>query len=85
MLLNGFLWKETKIIVIFEVVPKHCILDSLVDYEGYSISSMGFLPIVVDMMSSELNSPIPIHFSSLIPKMSVFILTISCLTTSNLP
>ena len=33
----------------------------------------------------ELNSPIPVHFSSLIPKMLMFTLTISCLTTSNLP
>ena len=35
--------------------------------------------------SSELNSPIPVHFSSLIPRMSTFTLAISCLTTSNLP
>ena len=35
--------------------------------------------------SSELNSPIPVHFSSLIPKMSMFTLAISCLTTSNFP
>ena len=28
--------------VIFEIVPKNCISDSLVDYEGYSISSKGF-------------------------------------------
>ena len=35
--------------VIFEVAPMHCISDSFVDYEGYSISSMGFLPIVVDI------------------------------------
>ena len=35
--------------------------------------------------SSESNSPIPIHFSSLIPKMSMFTLAFSCLTTSNLP
>ena len=34
--------------------------------------------------SSELNSPIPVHFSSLILKMLMFILPISCLTTSNL-
>ena len=27
--------------VIFEVAPKYCILDSLVDYKGYSISFMG--------------------------------------------
>ena len=32
--------------------------------------------------SAELNSPIPIHFSSLIPKMLMFNLAISCLTTS---
>ena len=36
-------------------------------------------------LSSELNSPIPVHFSSLIPKMLMFTLSIFCLTTSNLP
>ena len=35
--------------------------------------------------SSELNSPIPLHLSSLIPRMLMFTLAISCLTTSNLP
>ena len=35
---------------IFEAAPKYCILDSFVDYEGYSISSKGFLPTVVDIM-----------------------------------
>ena len=35
---------------IFEIAPKHCISDSFVDYEGYSISSKGFLPTVVDIM-----------------------------------
>ena len=30
--------------VIFEIAPKYCISDSSVDYEGYSISSKGFLP-----------------------------------------
>ena len=34
--------------VTFEIAPKYCISDSFVDYEGYSISSKGFLPIVVD-------------------------------------
>ena len=33
----------------------------------------------------ELNLPILVHFSSLIPKLLMFILAISCLTTSNLP
>ena len=36
--------------VIFETASKYCISDSLVDYDGYSISSKGFLPIVVDIM-----------------------------------
>ena len=37
--------------VIFEIAPKDYILDScLVDYEGYSISSKGFLHTVVDIM-----------------------------------
>ena len=35
--------------------------------------------------SSELNLPILVHFSPLIPKISMFTLAISCLTTSNLP
>ena len=37
--------------VIFEIAPKYCILDSLVDYEGYSISSKGVLPTGVDIMA----------------------------------
>ena len=60
--------------VIFEIASKYCILDSFVDYDGYSISSKGLLPTVVDMWSSELNSAIAVHFSSLVPKMSMFTL-----------
>ena len=36
--------------VTFEAAPKYCVLDSFVAYEGYSISSKGFLPTVVDIM-----------------------------------
>ena len=36
--------------VIFEIASKYCILDSLVNYDGYSISSKGFLHTVVDIM-----------------------------------
>ena len=36
--------------VVFEIASKNCILDSFVDYNGYSISSKGFLPTVVDIM-----------------------------------
>ena len=36
--------------VIFEIASKYCIADSLVNYDGYSISPKGFLPTVVDIM-----------------------------------
>ena len=36
--------------VVFEIVSKYCISDSFVDHDGYSISSEGFLPAVVDIM-----------------------------------
>ena len=36
--------------VIFETASKYCISDSFVDHDGYSISSKGFLPAVVDTM-----------------------------------
>ena len=36
--------------VVFEIASKYCISDSFVDYGGYSISSEGFLPTVVDVM-----------------------------------
>ena len=36
--------------VVFEIASKYYILDSSVDYDGYSISSKGFLPTVVDII-----------------------------------
>ena len=36
--------------VIFEIASKYCISDSFVDYDGYSVSSKGFLHTVVDIM-----------------------------------
>ena len=36
--------------VAFEIASKYCISDSFVDYDGYSISSKGFLPKVLDFM-----------------------------------
>ena len=36
--------------VIFEIASKYCISGSFVDHDGYSISSEGFLPTVVDIM-----------------------------------
>ena len=34
--------------VVFEIASKYCLSDSLVDHNGYSISSEGFLPTGVD-------------------------------------
>ena len=50
VILNGLSWKQTNHPVMFELAPKYCIPDSFVDYEGYFISSKGFLPTVVDIM-----------------------------------
>ena len=72
--------------VVFEIASKYCILDSSVDYEGYSISSKGFFPTVVGIMVIwDKFAHSSVHFSSLIPKMSMFTFAISCLTTFNLP
>ena len=34
----------------FEIASKYCISNTFVDHYGYSISSKGFLPTVVDLM-----------------------------------
>ena len=39
--------------VIFEIASKYCILDSFVDHDGYSVSTEGFLPTVVDIWYSQ--------------------------------
>ena len=36
--------------VIFETASKYCISDSFADHDGYSISSDGFLPAVLNIM-----------------------------------
>ena len=74
-----FLGNEQRSLCRFWDCTQVLLLDSFVDYEGYFISSKGFLWL------SELNLPILVHFISLIPRMSTFTLAISCLTTSNLP
>ena len=50
VILNGLPWRPTDHSVIFETASKYCISDSFVDHDGYSISSEGFLPTVVDTM-----------------------------------
>ena len=58
---------------------------TLIDYEGYSIPSKRFLPTVVDIMVIWIKFDHSCPLSSLIPKILMFALTISCLTTYNLP
>ena len=41
--------------VVFEIASKYCTSDSFVDYDGYSISSKGFLLTVVDVTNSHLS------------------------------
>ena len=36
--------------IVYEIASKYRISDSFVDYDGYSISSKGFLPTVIDIM-----------------------------------
>ena len=51
MILNNLPWKMSRDhSVIFEIANKYYILDSSVDYEGYSISSKGYLDTVVDII-----------------------------------
>ena len=71
--------------VVFEIASKSYISDSFVDYDGYSISYKEFLPTIVDILVIWVKSLISVHFSSLIPKMLMFTLIISFLSTSNLP
>ena len=68
MTLNGLPWKWTEFILSFLRLHPSTAFRTLVDHDGYSISFKGFLPTIVDIRSSVLNSPIPVHFSSLIPK-----------------
>ena len=41
--------------VFFEIASKYYISDSFVDYDGYSISSKGFLPTVVGIIVFNLS------------------------------
>ena len=49
-MLNGLPWKWTEIIMLFLRLHPSTAFQTLVDYEGYSISSKGFLPTVVDII-----------------------------------
>ena len=50
MILNGLPWKRTEITLSFLKLYPSTTFWTLVDYDGYSISSKGFLPTIVDIM-----------------------------------
>ena len=70
-------------IVVFEFASNYYILDSFVVYNGHCISSKWFLPTGVDIMVIWANWRIPVHLSSLIPRMARFTLAVSCVSTSS--
>ena len=49
--------------VVFEIASKYCISESFVGYDGYSISSEGFLPTIVDIM--RMGNGKPLQYSCL--------------------
>ena len=49
VILNELPWKPTEIILSFLRLHPSTAFQTLVDYDGYSISSKGFLPTVVDI------------------------------------
>ena len=50
MILNGLPWKRKEIILSFFRLHTSTAFDSFVERDGYSISSEGLLPTVVDIM-----------------------------------
>ena len=82
-MLNDLPWKWTEIILLFLRLHPSSAFQTLV--ERGLLHFLGILAHSSKYNVTELNSPIPIHFSSLIPKMLMFTLAISCLATSSLP
>ena len=83
---NGLPWKQSEIILLFlRLHPGTAFLTLLLTMRATPFLLRGCYLQYQIQCSYELNSPIQVHFSLLIPKMSMFILAISCLTTSNLP
>ena len=51
MILNGLPWKQTEIILSFlKVHPSTAFQTLFINYEGYSLSSKGLLPTIIDIM-----------------------------------
>ena len=50
MILNGLTWTRTEIVLSFLRLHPSIAFQTLVDYDGFSISSKGFMPTVVDII-----------------------------------
>ena len=50
VILNGLPWRQTEILLSFLRLHPSTTFWTLVDHDGYSISSEGFLPAIVDIM-----------------------------------
>ena len=87
VILNGLPWKRKEIILLFLRLHPSTTFQTLVDHDGYSISSKGFPPTVVDIMviSVKLTHSCPFQFTDSQNVNAQFTLAFSCLTTSNLP
>ena len=72
MILNSLPWKQIEIILSFLRLHPSTAFQTLVDYEGYSISSKGILPTVVDIMVIWVKFTISVHFSLRTPKILMF-------------
>ena len=73
VILNGLPWKLTETILSFSRLhPSTAFQTHLLTMMAIPISSKGFLPTIMDIMVIWFKSPIPVHLSSLIPKISMF-------------
>ena len=78
VILNGLLWKRTEIILSFlRLHPSNAFQTLLLTMMATPFLLRDSCPQQQILWSSELNSHIPVHFSSLIHRMSKFTLAIS--------
>ena len=82
VILNDLHWKQTVIILPFLRLHPSTAFQTL-------LQTMRATPFLLRESCPQyqilIHLPIPVHFGSLIPRMSIFTLAISCLTMSNLP
>ena len=84
VILNGLPWKQNEIILsVLRLYPYTHFQTLLLTMRATPFLLSDSCPQQQIQQSSELKLPIPVHFNSLIPRMSMFTLAISCSTASN--